>query len=150
MRFVYNPNGGISTAGIIGVLNTRYTEPDEIFAAAATGDVTLLSRNWLVEFAHAYSTTKEPLPRRQDLPPEAIVSVERLRALHEKAAPHVGRAVLPIMAVSYAWLTPEHPDPQGRQLRHVAKMLLWHGQHNQPWIEDYYDDFGIFWECVRP
>ena len=54
----------------------RYTDPETPFALAESGDVGLLSFNWLDKRA----ASGKPLPRRQDLPPEAFVDVAALRA----------------------------------------------------------------------
>ena len=54
----------------------RYTDPKTPFTLAEKGDVGLLSFNWLAKRA----ASGEPLPRRQDLPPEAFVDVAALRA----------------------------------------------------------------------
>ena len=63
----------------------RYTDPETPFALAEKGDVGLLSFNWL----QARAESGEPLPRRQDLPPEAFVDVAALRAMHAAAPAHV-------------------------------------------------------------
>ena len=74
----------------------RYTHPETPFALASTGDVKLLSYNWLVAHAEAGKI----LPRRQELPPEAFVSVDVLREQHAAAPAHVAAAVLPMVSVS--------------------------------------------------
>ena len=77
--------------------DTRYTRPEAPFDLASTGDVKLISYNWLVERAKA----RKPLPRRQELPAEAFANVAELRAMHAAAPPHVAAAVLPLVSVSY-------------------------------------------------
>ena len=74
----------------------RYTRPETPFALASTGDVKLISYNWLVQHAAA----GEPLPRRQELPAAAFADVDALRKSHAAAPKHVAAAVLPILSVS--------------------------------------------------
>ena len=72
----------------------RYTKPEVAFRLAESGDVALLSYLWL----EARAASGLPLPRRQDLPPEAFVDVAKLREMH-KASDRV-RDLLPILSVS--------------------------------------------------
>ena len=74
----------------------RYTRPETPFALASTGDVKLISYNWLVQRAAA----GEPLPRRQELPAAAFADVDALRRSHAAAPKHVAAAVLPMISVS--------------------------------------------------
>jgi hypothetical protein len=94
--------------------------------------VRLLRLSWLLEKARRGAV----LPRRQELPEEAFLSEAEVRALPRG---HVGRACetcgclmtddlradkpLRIIAISHGWLTPEHPDPFGEQLRRFAKQV---------------------------
>ena len=111
----------------------RYTRPDQLFAAAASGDVGLLSLKWLLEWA----ASGRPLPRRQELPDGALLTAERLRAIHDSAPAHVRAAVLPVIAVSYCWMTPQLPDPDGEQLRLVASIL---GKQQTRHYHKYFED----------
>ena len=99
----------------------------------------------------------EPLPRRQDLPANAFVDVAELRRVHAALPAHIAAAVLPIAAVSYCWLAPEHPDAAGEQLRHVVDTLEKHaagrfqhkgtgGQIYQPGWREFFPDMGVFWD----
>ena len=119
----------------------RYVKPDACFQAIADGRVVLLSLNWIVD----YAVVGKPLPRRQDLPPEAIIDCEALTEIHARADPEVRESVLPIVAVSYCWHTPEHPDPNGEQLRHIAAVLKREFHHQ---YKDRFDDMGIFMDWV--
>ena len=116
--------------------DVRYTDPETPFALAETGDVALLSFNWLA----ARAATRAPLPRRQDLPPEAFVKVAALRAMHAAAPAHVAAAVLPMLSVSYCWIEARHPDAEGKQLRHIVKTLK---PHTKKWRE-FFADMGVF------
>ena len=57
------------------------------------------------------------LPRRQEAGADAFITLNDLKAL-------VGRGnrdgQLPIIAISFCWLTPSHPDPNGWQLEKVG------------------------------
>jgi len=60
--------------------------------------------------------------RRQQLPDAAFVPFERvIRATQEQLDESF--AELPIAALSYMWLDPAHPDPQGDTLRLLASHL---------------------------
>ena len=81
----------------------RYVEPQAVFDALESDDVAVVSLHWLI--THAASGL--PLPRRQDMPEEARVSVYTLKLWHGAAPEHVRKAVLPLISISYCWLTPE-------------------------------------------
>ena len=72
----------------------RYTKPEVAFRLAESGDVALLSYLWL----EARAASGLPLPRRQDLPPEAFVDVAKLREMHKES--HLPNRLLPILSVS--------------------------------------------------
>ena len=95
---------------------TRYTKPDAIWAALATGHVRLLRMSWLI----ALSKAGKVLARRQELPDEAFISVEELKALFGEGNDD---GVLPIIVISFCWLTPQYPDPDGKQLATIVKAL---------------------------
>ena len=69
------------------------------------------------------------LPRRQDIPPRAVHTVESLERLLSKcrhkwdlaqADELFGRLII---ALSYRWLTASDPDPDGFHLEHVGRMV---------------------------
>eukprot|EP00966_Prymnesium_polylepis_P078545 1820521-Prymnesium_polylepis.1 len=77
---------------------------------------------WLIE----RSKSGKPLPRRQELPPEAFVDVEALRRAWLAAPLPVRTVVLPLISISLQLLLADGPTPadaQGKQLRHVATVL---------------------------
>ena len=99
--------------------------------------VRLLRLSWLLKQARRRAV----LPCRQDLEgspeaEEAFLSVEEVSKLPRG---HVGDAFetcgccmtadkradkpLRIIAISYGWLTAEHPDPDGEQLRRFAEQI---------------------------
>ena len=116
----------------------RYTDPDVVFQCGSLGaDVQLLSLNWLLNHA----TTGQPLPRRQDCPPEAFMSAQSLLGIWRSAPRYTRNVVVPVVSVSHIWLTREHPDPSGEQLRQVAEVLF------EQQIELYgtvFEDMGVF------
>ena len=69
--------------------------------------------------------------RRQELPPEAFWSVQDVRKLLEQLGEaeitttngHVVDYGLLFVALSYRWLSSEHPDPDGFHLAQVASVL---------------------------
>ena len=110
--------------------NARYTEPAIVFELASTGDVRLLSFNWLAERAKSGL----PLPHRQELPEAAFADMAALRETHAALPPHVAKAVVPVVSISYCWLSAAEPDATGEQLRHIVDVLQEHAKA-PPWDE---------------
>ncbi len=132
---------GVSLADL-----TRYTKPDAIWAALEAGHVALLSASYLLKLAREGGV----LSRRQDLPPEAFICVEELKRLYGKG--NYDRA-LPIIAISFCWDSPQHPDPRGEQLATVAAAL----EREMPKYAEFgekfsnygiqrFTDMGVFWD----
>ena len=107
-------------------------------AGRAAGDVTMLRASYLLELAASPGGYIRP---REELPPEACVAPEALRRLLDEidewnAYLGSGRAVSwhsqlmrfpPIVILSCAWETLQHPDPAGERLRSViAPALEWY------------------------
>jgi len=116
----------------------RYTQPASIWQALGTGRVRLVRSSWLVTWSKAGNA----LPRRQELPEEAFISVQELQQM-------VGSGnldgVLPIIAISFCWLTPAQPDPEGKQLATVAATL----EQEQPkYAKTGFSDMGVFWDWL--
>ena len=80
----------------------------------ASGAVALLDAQWIVSHAEAGGV----LNHRQALPKEAFLSLTDLIA----ATGHSNNW-LPVAALSYPWLTKDHPDPIGANLSRVARAL---------------------------
>ena len=118
--------------------SARYTAAATPFALASSGDVRLLSLNWLVKHA----ATGKPLPRRQELPEAAFADVAALRRAHGALPKEVAAVVLPILSISYTWLSADHPDATGEQLRHIVDTLR---PHAAEWRE-FFVDVGVFLE----
>jgi len=74
----------------------------------------LIDAHWLI--AHATKPGARFLPRQQ-LPPEAFMTLPELKTIG------FPRQAIALIVVSYPWLTPEHPDPQGHSLRLLSKVL---------------------------
>lgn len=93
----------------------RYCDKDALKAVLDEGDVVLVRGSWLVELYKKRGL----LPSRQELPPEAVCSAQ-----------HTLKA--PIVAISHCWLTPDHPDPHGVQLRVLANLIeAWNRWHQR-------------------
>ena len=125
-------------------LCTRYTKADQIWAALETGHVRLVRMSWLIDFATVKEGRKGPprIPRRQDLPEAAFITVEELQDFYGQGS---ADNVLPIVAISYCWLTQGHPDPEGHQLKAVASKL---SQNKQAYADFNFEDMGIFWDWM--
>ena len=101
----------------------RFDEAD-----ARKNDVALLRMSWLLSQAEA----GKPLPRRQDITdPAAFISARELRKEYEafetrpRSMLRGGGAepLLPIVTLSYTWLSHSEPDPKAHTLKAVARVL---------------------------
>ena len=125
----------------------RYVDIASIEEFALSGDICLVWASYFLELAAA--GRKIPAAgrflRRQDLPQRAVVdhaAVRRLAAevrewrafLAKLLAAQPDKAFVayamrfsPFVVASYAWLSPEHSDPDSRQLREVlAPAIEWY------------------------
>ena len=108
-------------------IGDKYTDPEKLWLALEAGDghaTLVLSASWLREQKVADGFR---LPKRGDpLPPEAIISVARLREIAK--ASHCGHGALPVITLSHFWRTKEHPDPDGETAGLVIDALnqRWH------------------------
>lgn len=119
---------GGSLPGVSEVDKTRYyREVDSIRGALAGGDTTLLRGSWLQQL-HAGGGT---LPRWQDIPKEGVWDAEEL--LRDVADPQ--RPTPRIVAISYSWLSREHPDPNGFHFDIFVPMLKHYVRHHQIGLE---------------
>ncbi|EOD17301.1 hypothetical protein EMIHUDRAFT_244161 [Emiliania huxleyi CCMP1516] len=96
----------------------------------ASGAVALLDAQWIIRHAEAGGV----LTHRQALPEEAFLSLADL----VKAT---GEDWLPVAALSYPWLTKDHPDPLGANLARVARALK--ALLSDP---DLITRLGVFWD----
>lgn len=95
----------------LDVLRAKALEPycnvESLRAALQEGDTVLVKGSWLIgEFRKG----RGMLPCRQALPREAVCSPDVVLRW-------------PVLAVSYCWLTPDHPDPKGRQFPLLASLV---------------------------
>lgn len=78
----------------------------------ALNNTTIIDAAWLVDMAEKGGV----LPRCQDVPQKAKVSLGRVRRWCDPDT-------LPLVVVSCAWLGPLHPDEQGEQLSRLVSVL---------------------------
>jgi hypothetical protein len=100
-----------------------YANPETLWAALATGDVRLLRATWLLAQPEGFV-----LGRRQELPPEAFISPDELRAIYEasNAIPSTEANQpkrMPIISVSHFWRKKQHADPQGITINLVTNAM---------------------------
>ena len=97
----------------------------------ASGAVALLDAQWIITHAEAGGV----LTHRQALPKEAFLSLGDLIEASSNG--------LPILQLSCPWLTKGHPDPNGENLRRVAKALK--ALTRQSFVRDGVR-LGVFWD----
>lgn len=102
-----------------------YIEMDYIWTLLERRHVVLISGRWLLDRSEAVPFV--PLPCHQDLPPEAIVSLEQIQfadaELRKFSYWNKGEndpARKSIVALSHCWLDCHHPDPDGSLLQELA------------------------------
>ena len=96
----------------------------------------MIDARWLVE--RAQESEDAIILRRQELPPEAFLSLNELKA----ACVAHKSLCLPIVILSYPWLEPSHPDSKGFTLRLLAGVLNTMLVHAPAW----FPRVGVFWE----
>ncbi len=95
-------------------MHGEHSELHSTLTALCVLQVRLLDARFLVILARLGGK----LPRRQDLPDAAFVTLPKLKRIY-----YGGGSTLPITCVSHPWLQPDHPDPYGDNLRLVASAL---------------------------
>lgn len=89
---------------------------------------------WLsLRYLAVLAERRDKLPRRQDLPSEAVYNLEAfgsssfLAPSREKLKAQGGPVATAAIVVSHSWWSKEHPDPEGRQVQtlvaHFATVL---------------------------
>ena len=73
----------------------------------------MVDAGWLADLADRGGV----LPRCQDIPAEAFVSLEEMEAWDKD------EWTLGVLIISYPWLAKTHPDPHGEQLRKIGFVL---------------------------
>lgn len=95
---------------------TPYVDCRSLKAALERQDTVLIRGSWLVAFCENDGCQ---LPRRQDIPAEAIWDADEL-------FPYPGTEISggkEIVAISHCWCTAEHPDPDGVQLKNLVQFI---------------------------
>ena len=112
-----------------------------------------VQRRFGVEASGGSHTERTPerggrLPRRQDIPDEAFLTLDDLKQLPAGGNSH---ECLRIASASHAWQQPDNPDPKGINLALLARFLkillhggMFRGVKGVKWKATY----GIFFECV--
>ena len=103
----------------LALVGKAYTDPELLWAALAP--LLILRASWVK------CQCNGRLPKRGDpLPPEAVISVDELRAIAK--ASRCSYHTVPLIALSHFWRTKEHPDPDGETLELVITALehRWH------------------------
>jgi len=85
---------------------------NEIEPFLRSGAVAILNAAWVVSLWRGGGRIR----RRQELPPEAFLAVDELIAATKHGAG------LALLVISYAWLHPENPDPNGAHLALIGKV----------------------------
>ncbi|CAK0874892.1 unnamed protein product, partial [Prorocentrum cordatum] len=101
---------------------TRYMDAASLFDALAF-TVEGLHPVRLVRMSRLLQQRGTVLNRRQELPEEAFVSADDLRAVWEAGGRGGRDQVAPIVTISSCWDSREHPDPSGVQLSLVIDTL---------------------------
>jgi len=94
------------------------------------GLLRILDVDWLLAQAETFI-----MQRHQDLPPEAFLDPD---VAEEAFNLNNGLVVL-----SYPWLSPQHPDPDGHHWRMVRQYLA---KHVAQWYCETGSKFGVFWD----
>ena len=104
-----------SVASAAAAAPNPYFDVETLLASVESGAIAAVKGTWLVGLHKRGGR----LSRRQDLPPEAFWSAGELRRVALALGDDFG--VL-FVALSYRWLTKEHPDPDGFHLGIVASV----------------------------
>ena len=96
----------------------KYVEAQGLLDALEGGDTVVISARWLLSQERGYV-----LPKRGELPPEAIISADELRRSYEGRGIFSAKDFFPIIAVSHCWRTKAHPDPEGKTTRMLQEQL---------------------------
>ena len=98
----------------------EFVDSEGLYAPLERGDVILVRSSFLKGL---YSSGGRLLQRQQIEADhsDAIVSTKELRRMHRMGHTFGGFRAMPVVAVSYCWETPEHPDPAGYLLAALGK-----------------------------
>jgi hypothetical protein len=125
-----------------------YSDPyyASLNAALADGSTALVRADFLERLA----AEGRPLGHRAELPPEAFYEGPIWSEQEERGT---SRGVL-IVALSYMWATADHPDPDGEQVRDVAKYLHWlqksESRHKGKMVAVFWDWASLYQDKPSP
>jgi len=88
-------------------LERRYLDRDALLEAIEFGGTSLIKGSWLVANCSRF-------PRQQELPEDAQWYAQELQSVIHSVE---------IVAISYSWLHPVHPDPTGQHLHTLKKAI---------------------------
>ena len=114
-----------------------YTTAEGLVPAVQSGALAPLRSSFLKRLVES----GEALQKRQDLPEAAFWDVAAFQRLTESEED----CMASIFALSYRWLTAEHPDPDSFHLSKVVAFLEVH----KAWVEKMginVDDCAVFWD----
>lgn len=97
----------------------KYYSLRSLHDALRGGDTVLIKGTWL----HHQWQSGQRLVRRQELPVEAIWTADEL-------VDRADRGDVIYVSVSYCWLTREHPDPDGKQLGLLGRVVAQFLEHH--------------------
>ena len=132
------------------ITSQDYFELGGLLGSVESGAIAPLKGSWIVKLHAAGGRLK----RRQDMPAEAYWTAAELRVVALELGEKFG---LLFVALSYRWLSKEHPDPDGFHLdivASVAKLYLGLSGKNaseSPLVEAFSSlqtdaDFALFWD----
>ena len=113
-----------------------YTTAEVLVPAVQSGALAPLRSSYLKHLVES----GEALQKRQDLPEAAFWDVAAFKRLTESKEPFVS-----IFALSYRWLTAEHPDPDSFHLSKVVAFLEVHKVYLKE-LGWNVDDYAVFWD----
>jgi hypothetical protein len=89
---------------------------EDALKGGADAPIRLIDAHWLVSLA-SQGGEVQGITHRQSLSEAAFLSLEEVQMCG------VPNGVLPIICVSYPWLSPAHPDPHGFHIGNLARAL---------------------------
>lgn len=117
-----------------------------------SGSIALVRGKYLMHLAD----TGQPIPRRQDAPPSAFWPCDEAAALFRRSQSEIKKPGpdlagllflgLFLVAFSYCWITPTHPDPEGYHLKRIVGILRAMARLRKGYST--YDDVGVFWDYL--
>ena len=125
----------------------RYTQIDQILAALRhpSKPVRLLKATKIVELWKQGKV----LARRQELPDDFFLTAEQVEELFKGAGSNPDK-VLPIIVISFCWLSAAHCDPDGLHLATIAKALERempkYAEADYAYIFKGFKEMAVFWD----